>query len=267
MTKVTPTRAADIAVRPLTWTAVAPAPPGPPGDAGYRPDQVEDLSGGIPLEASQMISRRVSPPGSAFVIRLAAGIEAQLGEHDAVQRGVHSTGLTPHKALRTPQRSPTRGDAPVVISLLPTRSPHTAIAALKRRACVVAPAHIRRPTTSPTLLHQPGIGHVVVWLRRASPHGSSHACSQPPLVETNIMRLSTAGCPRPSSLHRAGNWAVLRRVRGSHACRTPVRSLAQIRSPAMNGVVVKAPPALLRHSSLPEGGSRTTSRPGSNAAM
>ncbi len=36
-----------------------------------------------------MTSRRVSPSGSAFVIRLAAGIEAQLGEHDAVQQSRH----------------------------------------------------------------------------------------------------------------------------------------------------------------------------------
>lgn len=63
------------------------------------------------LEASDDL-RRVSPPGSAFVIRLAADVEAQLGEHDAVQKGVHSTGLIPHKARRTPQRSATRVGPP-----------------------------------------------------------------------------------------------------------------------------------------------------------
>jgi hypothetical protein len=55
------------------------------GVDGYRSDQVEDLSGGISLEAADDLTAGLALLGAAFVIRLGAGVVAQAGEDDAVQ--------------------------------------------------------------------------------------------------------------------------------------------------------------------------------------
>jgi hypothetical protein len=158
------------------------------------------------------------------------------------------------------------GGSPVVISLLPTRSP-TLPSPQSSVGCVwwhQLTSGVPRPAQP--FCTSPGSD---MWLFG---YGGRVLTAVPTLAANRRWwRRTSCGSQRglSAAFFAPPRWQLGRTPAGARIPRVqdPVRSLAQIRSPAMNGVVVKAPPALLRHSSLPESGSRTTSRPGSNAAM